>query len=170
MKSKTTLTKSLAVLTCAALLASCAKRKDNNVNQLSSLGTATVTGRVTARLVDTVGAAATQYASAGKVIGAWVDTRDYVVNADPSATYARKYYTTTTDANGYYNFSIEVSPYKPATVHIIPSDFEADVVKKYIMGPDVGTVYTERKVFHADPVGDRTLSKDQKAIADINFN
>lgn len=170
MKSKTTLTKSLAVLACAAFLASCAKRKDNNVNQLSSLGTATVTGRATARLVDTAGAAAMQYAPAGKVIGAWVDTRDYVVSADPSATYARKYYTTTTDANGYYSLSIEVSPYKSATVHIIPSDFEANVVKKYTMGPDMGTVYTERKVFHAAPVADRVVGKDQAVIADIDFN
>ena len=165
MKSKTTLTKSLAVLACAAFLASCAKRKDNNVNQLSSLGTASVTGRATARLVDTAGAAAMQYAPAGKVIGAWVDTRDYVVSADPSATYARKYYTTTTDANGYYSLSIEVSPYRSATVHIIPSDFEANVVKK---NPD--TVYTERKVFHAAPVADRVVGKDQSVIADIDFN
>jgi len=166
MKSKTTLTKTFAVLACAAALASCAKRKDNNVNQLSSLGTATVSGRVTARLVDTAGAAEMQYAPAGKVIGAWVDTRDYVVNADPSASYARKYYSTTTDANGYYSFAIEVSPYKSATVHVIPSDFEANVLKLN----SSGETYTERKVFHADPVSERVVSKDQVVIADVDFN
>lgn len=170
MKSKTTLTKSFAVLACAAVLASCAKRKDNNVNQLSSLGTATLNGKVTARLVDTAGAAATQYVPAGKVIGAWVDTRDYVVNADPSGSYARKYYTTTTDANGNYTFAIEVSPYKSATVHIIPSDFEANVLKLHTSGPDAGTTYTERKVFRAAPVADRVVGKDQVVIADIDFN
>lgn len=170
MKKNTTLTKSLVVLASAALLTSCAKRKDNSVDQTASLGKATISGKVTARLVDTLGAAAVQYAPAGKVINAWVDTRDYVVDATSSGAYGRKYYTTTTDANGSYSFSIDVSSYKPAIVNIVPSDFEADVVKKYVSGPDAGKVYTERRVFRPASVFGRELSKDQTVIVDVNYN
>lgn len=169
MKNNIKLTKSLLVLSCAALLTSCAKRKDNSVDQMASMGKATISGKMTARLVDTLGAAAIQYVPAGKVINAWVDTRDYVVDAG-SGAYARKYYTTTTDANGTYSFSIDVSSYKSAVVNIVPSDFEADVVKKYASGPDAGKVYTERRVFKPAPVSSREVSKDQAVIADVNFN
>jgi hypothetical protein len=170
MKSTTTVTKSLAVLACAALLASCAKRKDNTVDQTAKMGKATITGRVTARLVDTVGAASSQNAPAGTVINAWIDTRDLVLNPDPTATYANKYYTTTTDANGYYSFTIEVSPYKAANVHMLPSDFEANVLKKYTTGANAGTLYNERHVFHAQPVGDHVGSDGQTSIVDITYN
>ncbi|MBX2905999.1 MAG: hypothetical protein KF744_08180 [Taibaiella sp.] len=170
MKSKTTVTKSLAVLACAALLASCAKRKDNTVDQTASLTTATITGKVSARLVDTAGAAATQYVSGGVVVNAWVDTRDYVLNADTNKPYARKYYTATTDANGYYNFAIDVSPYKAATVHLEPSDFEANVLKVYTSGTEIGTTYNMRHVFKPETIGGISLNKGQSRIIDINYN
>lgn len=170
MKSKTIFTKSLLALSCAALLASCAKRKDNTVDQAASLSKATISGRVSARLVDTIGAVTPQYVGAGTVISAWVDTRDYVLNSDTGTEYARKYFTGTTDANGYYHLDIEVSSTKAAKVHIIPSDFEASVLKLNYTGPAAGTTYTQRHVFTADPVADKTLNKGQSLIVDINYN
>lgn len=169
MINKKNLNKFLLVLSSAALLQSCTKRENNSVDQLANLGKGTISGKVSALLVDTAGAARTQYVGAGRIIHAWVDTRELVLSPAAGAVYARKYYTTTTDANGVYSFSIEVSPYRPVMVNIQPSEFEADVTKKYTSGPDMGKLYNERQIFTPDSVRNVSISKDQNLIIDINF-
>jgi hypothetical protein len=120
--------KTATVLSVIALFAACKKKEDNNTNQLSSLTTATINGKVFATTVDTPGAAAVQYAPVGTVVNAWVDTKDFVVYTDPSAPYAKKYYTTTVDASGSYKLTVDVSKYKPATIHIVPTYIEAQIL------------------------------------------
>ena len=166
---KTNILTTTAVLSAMALTVSCSKSKDTNTDQTASLTKATITGRITAKTVDTAGAAAMQYAPAGTIIQAWVDTKDYVLgNTDTNTVYAKKYFTATSDANGYFTLDISVSSYNPAQVHIVPSDFEFNVLKKNNLTTPAA-LYTDRKVFHANGSA-HMLHAGQKLINDINFN
>ncbi len=166
---KTNILTTAAVLSAMALIVSSSKGRGVNTGQTASLTKATITGRITAKTVDTLGAAAMQYAPAGTVIQAWVDTKDYVLgHTDTNTVYAKKYFTATSDANGYYTLDIMVSSYNPAQVHIVPSDFEYNVLKKNNMVTPA-TLYTDRKVFHANGSA-HMLHAGQKLINDINFN
>jgi hypothetical protein len=156
----------MAIAICGAIaaLASCTKKKDNT-DQLATLGSATVSGKALARLADTVGAASMQFAPAGTVINAWIDTKDLVVNENGTMTFARRYYSTTTDGNGNYSFNIEVSPYKAATVNIVPAEFEYDVVVKV-----AGKVQKNRTIFSASTVAAVPVHNKDTKIVDITFN
>jgi len=171
MTPKTTLLKTIVFLSSISLMYSCAKNKNTNTDQLASMSKATITGRISAKLVDTVGAAATQYTTGGQVITAWVDTKDYVIAsgpADTNAVYAKKYFTATSDANGYYSLSIDVSSYKAATVHIVASDFEYNVLMKKAGTPP--TYYTDRHVFKSAAIAPIVINNGQKVITDIAYN
>lgn len=166
---KTNILTTAAVLSSMALIVSCSKSKDTNTDQTASLTKATITGRITAKTVDTLGAAAMQYAPAGTIIQAWVDTKDYVLgHTDTNTVYAKKYFTATSDANGYYTLDIMVSPYNPAEVHFVPSYFEYNVLKKNTMVTPA-TLYTDRHVFYGSS-STQTVHAGQKLINDINFN
>ena len=156
--------KAIAMCGAIAILASCSKKKENT-DQLATLGSATISGKVLAKTVDTVGAAATQYAPAGTVINAWIDTKDLVVMENGTASYARRNYTTTTDANGNYSLKIDVSKYKAATVTIVPADFEYDVTVKV-----AGKVEKNRDKFSAAPISARPVMDNDRKIIDISFN
>ncbi len=157
--------KAIAVCGAIAIFASCSKKKDNT-DQLATLGSATISGKATARLADTAGAATVQFAPAGTVINAWIDTKDLVVTDNGAMNYARRYYTTTTDANGNYSLKIDVSKYKSASVTLVPVDFEYDVVVKV-----AGKVQKSRSVFSATTTTSAILVNDNAhKIIDINFN
>lgn len=164
MKKYTKTLTALSLSGAVLAMASC-KSKDNNSDQLASLGKATISGKVMARLADTSGAAGTQYAPAGTVINAWLDSKDLVLNP-ANSNYARKYFTTTVDASGNYSLTVDVSQYKSATVHIMPADFEYNVVKKMTFPTD--SVYTERHVFSSDTAMKEVNNSDVKLL-DINY-
>jgi hypothetical protein len=160
--------KSVASLLLITSLYSCTKSKDNNSDQLATLGKATITGSITAKLVDTVGATNQQAVKAGIVIQAWIDTKDYVLNPlTGGTTYAKKYFSTTTNADGFYFINVDVSKYQPATVHIEASDFEAGVLKKDASNPP--ELYTERHVFKSGPISDIVVNDGQTVITDIRY-
>jgi len=161
MIKKTTLVTSVVLLSSFAMLSSCSKSKDNNTDQLASLGKATIKGKVTAPLSDTTISA--QYAPAGTVINAWVDTRDFVLYDRSSDAYANRYYTTTVDASGNYTLTVDVSKYKPATIHIEPAQFEFNFITR--VG---GTIRTTRKVYNALS-GFESVTNGGIAIRDIAY-
>jgi hypothetical protein len=155
------------LLSFAAITAfvSCSKSKDNNTDQTASLGTATISGKVNARLVDTIGAAGTQYAPEGTVINGWLDSKDLVLGETGSLTYARRYFTTKTDASGNYSLTVDVSMYKPAAIHIEPASFEYYVVKK-----SSGKVVTQRTIFNSMTAPTVSVNNNDKLLMDITYN
>ncbi len=170
MKNRISAFKAILAISSVSVLFSCTKSKDNNTDQLASLGTATITGRVTARTVDTVGADNNQIVPSGIVVNAWIDTRDYVLNDMSGTTYAKRYFSTTTNESGSYILTVDVSKYKSATIHIEPAPFEKDVLKKYTSGANFGEIYYERKVFNSSTVPNMTINSNDKLIKDISYN
>lgn len=151
-----------------AFLYSCSKSKDTNTDQLASLGKATITGRVSAKTVDTIGAAAQQYCPSGTVIMGWIDTKDYVLTNDTTPGPAKRYFTATTDANGFYTLTVDVSMYKSAVVHLEPNDFEYNVLRKNsLVSP--ATYYTDRHVFRSTS-STVVINNAQKVITDLSYN
>lgn len=169
MKNRNRVFGTAIALSSLSLLFSCTKSKDSNTDQLASLGKASITGVVIAKTVDTVGAITTQAAPGGVVINAWIDTKDYVLGAS-SGNYARRYFSTTTNDAGFFSLDVDVSMYKPATLHIEPAQFEKNVLKKYTSGPNAGDIYYERKVFNSSTVYNRTVNHNDKLIIDIPYN
>jgi F0F1-type ATP synthase membrane subunit a len=162
------LIKAAVVLSSFSFLYSCSKSKDTNTDQLASLGKATITGRVAAKTVDTIGAATQQYAPSGTVIMAWIDTKDYVLGNDTTPGTAKRYFTATTDANGFYTLSVDVSLHKSAVVHILPNDFEYNVLyKNNLVSP--ATYYTDRHIFRST-TSTEVVNIGQKVISDISYN
>lgn len=153
------------VLSAIALFTACKKDDDNSKSQTSSLGKATITGKVHATLVDTMGAADAQYAPSGTQLQAWIDTRDLTV-VPASTPYPKRFYTVTVDGSGNYSFSIDVSKNQSATVHIEPNSFAADVVKK--MFPD--SVYKERHVFYPMYLSPVSVNAGSNNVIDIEYN
>lgn len=133
---------STAFIATIVALASCSKNKYTNTDQLASLGSATISGKAYAKLVDTVGAAAVQYAPSGTVIKAWIDSKDLVIGDATGLMFAKRYFSGTVDGSGKYSINIDLSKYKPGTVHIAPENFEYDVVIK-----SGKTVKTEHRKF-----------------------
>lgn len=162
------LIRAAVVLSSFSFLYSCSKSKDTNTDQLASLGKATITGRISARIVDTVGADAEQYGPSGTVIMAWIDTKDLVIGSDPNAATAKRYFTATTDANGFYTLTVDVSMYRSATVHIEPNDFEYKVLHKNTL-LSTPVYYTERQVF-TSPATTEEINNGQKKYNDISYN
>jgi hypothetical protein len=168
MNKKATFAMALLIAGSVTALFSCSKSKDTNTDQLASLGTATVKGPVYAELVDTVGAAPQQAAPAGTVVHAWVDTRDLVLNPT-SGEYAKKYYTATVGADGFYSFTIDVSKNRNATVHIEAESFMYDVTVKKMVGTTM-TVTKETRPFTAASVPPVTVYSGFTAMQPIHYN
>ena len=161
--------KKITLLTFAAIVAlfmsvtSCKKAK-SNMDQLATLGKATVTGKVWAPLVDTFGTPGLQNAPSGTTISAWVDTRDLIVNPDGTASYAKRYYTAAVDGSGNYTLTVDVSQYQPATIHIMPAQF----VYNQVVDGTTGTT-TQRKIYYGVDA-DVTVIKDGTSYADLMYN
>jgi hypothetical protein len=148
MKKTIIILSAIALSISVTSLFSC-RKKYTNTNQLATLGRATISGNVFARLADTVGAADTQYAPVNTMIGAWIDTREFLYYSSSSPTpYAIKYYTAKVDDNGQYRFNLDVSKYQGAIVHIMPVKFTYDQVKNVHHTFD--SVYTVNKTFSSD--------------------
>jgi len=107
---------SLAVV-AGIMMTSCKKTDDAEPAVIKK---ATVTGLAYADLDLTE--AGIEYAPAGTKIIAWVSTEDLYLEADPTATYPKKYYETTVGGDGKYSFSIEVGN-NPVKVTVAPGDF-----------------------------------------------
>ena len=150
MKKNIILFGALSLVASVTFLDSCKKKTYTNTDQLATLSNATVTGYAFARLVDTIGAADSQYAPNGTVITAWIDSRDLLAYADNTdsiytqAPYARKYYTGSVGANGKYNITVDVSLYRNATVHIEPQSFSYNQVRKSTTAP-FGVITVNKK-------------------------
>lgn len=158
---KNTIALSAIVMLAITSFYSCKKKTYNNTDQLANLSKATISGKVYARIVDTAGAAATQYAPTITEISAWIDTRELIYYSDATAPYARRYYKVNVDANGKYSLTVDVSKYRTAIVHLEPAKFVYNQVKK--TAPD--SVYTVSKTFSSIDVplmigNDSTITQD----------
>lgn len=160
-----------AVLAVTSLFTSCKKKDDsNNTDQLATLGKATITGHVYARLVDTIGASGTQVAPTNTMISAWVDTRDFVLNPAANTNYPKRYYTATVDANGNYKLVVDVSKYQAANVTIAPQQFSYAQTKNTIGVVHRDSVYTVQKVYDPNPAQMIVpVYNDLTAIRDISY-
>jgi hypothetical protein len=108
-----------------------------------------------------------QKAPAGTVINAWVDTRDFVLNAG-GGTYAKKYYSATVGSDGFYSLVVDVSKHQPAAVHIEGQQFAYDVVVKKMISGTL-KVTTERRVLSSVPVPTVSAHSGREYITDVNF-
>lgn len=145
---KRVLFKSTLLLSSLSLLLSCAKSKDNNVDQLATLGKATITGKVNARLVDTIGAASVQHAPAGTVLKFWVDTRQFLLYTQDGADYQKTYYSAVVDDAGKFSVTVDVSPYQPETVHFASDSFVAKVFRHTYDSHYHDSIYTMDYTFY----------------------
>lgn len=153
----------------SSLFTACKKNNDsNNTDQLADLGKATITGRVYARLVDTIGANGAQVAPANTVITAWIDTRDLVVNPTGGA-YAKRYYTASVDSSGNYKLVVDVSKNQPATVTILPQQFQYNQVRQTngIIHPD--SIYKAQKTYSPGFTSPVSAYNGLTAIQDISY-
>ncbi len=147
MKKNIILFGALSLVASVSFFSSCKKKTYTNTDQLATLSNATVTGYAFARLVDTIGAADSQYAPSGTVITAWIDSKQFLAYMDSmpaGTTYARKYYTGTVGANGKYNITVDVSLYRNAIVHIEPQAFTYNQVRKSTTAPFGVTTVTKK--------------------------
>jgi hypothetical protein len=167
MKKNIILFGALSLVASVTILDSCKKKTYTNTDQLATLSNATVTGYAFARLVDTIGAADSQYAPSGTVITAWIDSKDLLAYTDsttPVTPYARKYYTGSVGANGKYNITVDVSLYRNATVHIEPQAFSYNHVRKSISAPF--GVITVNKKYAVDAI---TTSVEKNETDTVNL-
>jgi hypothetical protein len=149
MIKHSTLLKTLLMGSSLFFLYSCSKAKNNNVDQLATLGHATVSGKVTARIIDTVGAASSQHPVSGTVLTAYIDSRQLLLVSDNSATYLPRHFSTTVDGSGNYSFTFDVSPYQPAVVNI--DSIVATVTKNAVGVIHHDSIYTVKQTFHPYP-------------------
>ena len=165
MKRTTTILTAILLTASFTFFCSC-KKSYKNTDQLATLGSTTISGTVYAILADTIGATGNQYAPAGTVINAWIDSREFLFYTDSIAPYARKYYTATVDANGKYFLTVDVSLYQGAIVNIEPAGFKYNQVRKETSAPYA--VYTVTKTYTsiAFPVG---VVHDSSSVQDIMY-
>jgi len=164
MNKKITLLTITAIVALFMSVTSC-KKASSNTDQLATLGKTTITGKVWAQLIDTLGSGI-QYAPAGTTIAAWVSTGDLIVIPDAGATYANRFYTATVDGSGNYTLTVDVSMYQPATIHIMPAQFTYNQVIPSFPGP--GTT-TQRKVYDGVSA-DVTVINGVASIKDLMYN
>ena len=165
MKRTIVLFGALLLTASASFLGSCKKKKYNNTDQLATLSSATVSGCIFARLVDTAGAADSQYVPSGTVITAWIDSKELLYYTDNEAPYARRYYTGSVGANGKYSIIVDVSLYRNANVHIEPQAFSFDHIERDTK-PPYKVIAVNRK-YTADPI---TTSVEKNETDTLNVS
>jgi hypothetical protein len=163
---KPSLLKSIALVSAFPLLYSCSKSKPNTIDQIKSLGKATISGTVTARVVDTAGAAAVQHFPAGTTITAWINSKQLLLVSYDSVNYLPKQYSTTVDAAGKYSLTVDVSSYQPATVMI--DSMEYTIIRNAIGVIHHDSVYTVKYMFHPSVFG-ITVKNNDAITRDITF-
>lgn len=122
------------------------------------LNSATVKGKVTANLNDTI--VGDTNAPKGTQITLWISTEDLVTKSKASKTYEKRYYQAKVDGNGEYSVQVDVNK-DPVTVNVEPNDFEYDKVIN-TDGDKQRTVYTS-----ADQTV--TVAPEQTEIVDIAY-
>lgn len=131
----------LLLAASVTLLQSCSDDESKNTATVN-MGSATITGRVTADVILNNGVK--KDGLAGFTVTATISTQDLVTV--PSGTYPNKTYTAVTDANGNYTLSVEANV-KPVNVTInYPNEF---------YGAQITESNTSRRVryFGATPAG-----------------
>ncbi len=117
--------KSAMVLALPFLLFTQSCKKDNEENKTSNvvMGSATITGRITADMILNNG---TKEGVAGIKITGRINTADLITTGNVAAGGLTRTYEATTDANGNYTLTVEVNS-KPVGVTLdIPASFNAE--------------------------------------------
>ena len=164
MKRHIFILSTIGLFALVAVFNSCKKNSYTNTDQLANLGSATISGHVYARLVDTIGAADTQYVPANTVIKLSLNTSDLLYYVDSNAPYAQKYYSASVKSDGSYSVTIAVSKYKSAIVQVAPASFNYNLVKQGVGD----SIYTVNKTF-SSPSFPVSLSNDTSAVQDIYY-
>lgn len=147
----------MVIAVLVAALTSC--QNDNSVNPrpLDQLvGSATITGRVTAELNEN--APGLENVPAGLTIVAAINTESFVLNRTPDITYVKKYYYATTNAAGEYTLNVEAGPYG-SDVDIFFPVFRTDVI---------GSTGTYSKVFNGTELS-VAVKKGRNDIHDYDY-
>lgn len=133
--------------------------EDEEETQEPELTTATVKGKATANLIDTI--PGDTNVPEGTTITLWISTEDLVTKSEPSKTYEKRYYQAEVDGEGMYSATVDVHK-DPVTVHVEPNDFEVDDYVN-IAGNE------ERRAYSANPATVDVMP-DGTRIVDIQYN
>lgn len=133
----------------------CEKEEKSSEPELS---TATVKGKMTANLNDTIPGDTS--APKGTKVTLWISTEDLVTKSKASKTYEKRYYQATADGNGEFSVQVDVNK-DPVTVNVEPSDFEYDKV--------INTNGDEQRTVYTSPDQTVTVTPKQTKVVDIAY-
>lgn len=123
MKTKLTRISCLLLLGASLSFQACKKDDETKNTGLNSVGTAVITGKLSADLILNNGQ---KEGVAGISVTGTVNTQDLVTNPTPGATYARKTYVATTDNDGMYTLVVDANVKAVTVTFDIPQSFSAD--------------------------------------------
>ena len=164
MKTNFTKIGALLLLGTALSFQACKKDDESKNTALNTMGTAVITGKLSADLILNNGK---KEGVAGISVTGTVNTQDLVTNPVTGTTYARRTYVATTDNDGMYKLVVDANVKAVTVTFDIPQSFSADQTIEN--GTTQRTVFTRTGVIPATIIVNKgqTVTQDAEYTYDI---
>lgn len=164
MKTNFTKIGVLLLLGASLTFQACKKDEESKNTALNTMGTAVITGKLSADLILNNGQ---KEGVAGISVTGTVNTQDLVTNPVAGTTYARKTYVATTDNDGIYKLVVDANVKSVTVTFDIPQSFSADQTIEN--GTKQRTVFTRTGIVPATVVVNKgqTVTQDAEYTYDV---